>query len=161
MKDLHKNPVLYYVLIPLLVSMWPLFVWFKYLPEANEDLQQQKQDMVDANGLIHEILSMDPDRLSYAKNSQGKTVEFTYIDAISQVAKTCGIPTPVLHEKNKTAKSQAADVRLDDVDIVRCSRFLSTLQLHWSKLQCTQINLTKTKGLKDRWKVSLRFNYFF
>jgi hypothetical protein len=161
MKDLHKNPALYYVMIPLLVGMWPLLLWFNYLPLAQEDLQQQKQDMVDANDLIYEILTMDPDRLSYAKNTQGETAEFTYGDAINQVAKTCGITTPVLREEKKTAKSQAATVTLTTVDIVKCSRFLSTLQLHWSKLQCTQINLTTKKGLKDRWKVTLRFNYVF
>jgi len=161
MKDLHKNPVLYYVMIPLLVGMWPLLLWFKYLPLAQEDLQQQKQDIVDANSIIHQILAMDPDRLDYAKNTQGETAEFTYGDAINQVAKTCGIATPVLREEKKTEKSQAATVTLPTVDIVRCAKFLSTLQLHWSKLQCTQINLNKHKGLKDRWKVSLRFNYFF
>ncbi len=161
MRDLHKNPALYYVMIPLLVGMWPLLLQFKYLPVAQEDLQQQKQDMVDANDLIYEILTMDPDRLSYAKNTQGKTAEFTYGDAINQVAKTCGITTPVLREEKKTAKSQSATVTIKSVDIVRCAKFLSTLQLHWSKLQCTQISLTKTKGLKDRWKVSLKFSYFF
>ena len=142
MRDLHKNPVLYYVLIPLLVGTWPLFMWFKYLPQVNEGLRQQKQDMVDANDLIYEILTMDPDRLSDAKNSQGETVEFSYGAAINQVAKTCGITPPRLDEDGKTVKSQAAGVKLKDVDIVKCARFLSTLQLHWSKLQCTRISLT-------------------
>jgi len=161
MRDLHKNPVFYYVLIPLLVAAWPLLMWFKYLPQAHDGLQQQKQDMADANDLITEILTMDPDRLDYAKNTQGKAVEFAYGDAINQVAKTCGIPTPTLREEKKSVKSQAANVTLDSVGIVRCAKFLSTLQLRWSKLQCTQINLTKKKGLKDRWDVSLRFTYFF
>lgn len=161
MRDLYKNPVFYYVLIPLLVAAWPLLMWFKYLPQANDALQQQKQDMADANDLIIEILSMDPDRLNYAKNNQGKAVEFTYGDAINQAAKTCGIRTPVLREDRKSVKNQTADVTLDSVDIVRCAKFLSALQLHWNKLQCTQLTLTKKKGLKDRWTVKLKFNYFF
>jgi hypothetical protein len=161
MKDLHKNPVLYYVLIPLLVGLWPLLMWFKYLPQAQENLVQQKQDMAKAHELISEILTMDPDRLAYAKDSQGESVEFTYGRAINQAAKTCGIKTPVLREDRKTVKGQGAGVTLASVDIVKCSRFLSTLQMHWNKLQCTQISLTKQKGLKDSWKVSLRFNYAF
>ena len=161
MKDLHKNPILYYVLIPVLVGMWPLSLWFKYLPSARANLQQQKQDMVDANDLITEILTMDPDRLDYAKTAHGETAEFSYGDAINQVAKACGIPTPSLSEDRKTVKSQAASVKIDSVDIVRCANFLSTLQLRWSNLQCTEVHLTQKKGLKDMWDVSLRFNYYF
>ena len=52
MNDLHKNPILYYLLIPVLVAAWPLLMWFKYLPAAQLDLQQQKDDVVDANDLI-------------------------------------------------------------------------------------------------------------
>lgn len=161
MRDLHKNPIFYYLLIPLLVGGWPLLMWFKYLPAAQEALQQQKLDMADANDLILDILTMDPDRLDYAKNAKGAAVEFSYGDAINQVAKTCGIRAPVLREKPRVAKVQAADVTLKDVDIVRCARFLSTLQLHWDRLQCTQIKLTAQKGLKDRWDVSMTFNYTF
>jgi hypothetical protein len=161
MKDLHKNPIAYYLLIPSLVGLWPLLMWFKYLPAAQADLQQQIEDMADANDLITEILTMDPDRLDYAKNTKGETAEFSYGDAINQVAKTCGLSPPKMREKKKTGKSQAADVTLEDVDIVRCARFLSTLQMHWDRLQCTQIKLTAEKGLKDRWRVSLTFNYAF
>ena len=161
MKNLHKNPVLYYMLIPLLMGMWPLLLQFRYLPLVNESLRQQKQDMADANDLILAILDMAPDRAFHAENAGGGEKEFVYRTAINEAAKKCRMAAPRRSEDQRTKKNQTATVNLYGVNIVKCSMFLSELQTSWRKLQCTQINLTKKKGLKDRWKVSLRFNYYF
>ena len=32
MKDVYKNPILYYILVPVVVALWPLLVWSVYLP---------------------------------------------------------------------------------------------------------------------------------
>jgi hypothetical protein len=37
MREVYKNPMLYYLLIPVLVGIWPLLVWGVYLPRAEQD----------------------------------------------------------------------------------------------------------------------------
>ena len=40
MRDLYKNPILYYVLVPVIVGLWPLLVWAIYIPEAQNNVQE-------------------------------------------------------------------------------------------------------------------------
>jgi len=52
-------------------------------------------------------------------------------------------------------------VNLKGVDIVKSTRFLSTIELRWANLQCTTIKLTKKKGMPDMWDVDLDFKYYY
>ena len=38
MNAMFKNPIFYYVMVPLCVAFWPVSVWTRYLPEAEEDV---------------------------------------------------------------------------------------------------------------------------
>jgi hypothetical protein len=58
-------------------------------------------------------------------------------------------------------KSQSAKVGLKQVDITKFAKFLSTVQLRWANLQCSQVKLTKKKGLPDTWDVDLDFKYYY
>ena len=58
MKDIYKNPTLYYVLVPVVVVLWPLLVWAVYLPEAEENWQDEKAQYKKAQKIIEEILNI-------------------------------------------------------------------------------------------------------
>ena len=58
-------------------------------------------------------------------------------------------------------KSQTANIILKQIDITRFAEFISTLQLRWPNLQCEMVKLTYLKGLKDAWKVDVKFKYYF
>jgi hypothetical protein len=166
MKDLHKNPVLYYIGVPVLVAVWPLLVWTHSLPGAHKDLAKWKGWFPDVNALAGEILRLDPDRL--ADGTPIVTERFDYLTAITRSARKCNIPsgsyshsTGMITESSKKQQSQTATVTIKGVSVVQACRFLSALDVSWPQLKCTAIDLTQDKKVLDRWDVKLGFQYFY
>ncbi|MFA5238445.1 MAG: hypothetical protein WC476_01880 [Phycisphaerae bacterium] len=165
-KDIFKNPTLYYILAPLAVALWPLLVWGVYLPASADKWQKEQSQYREAQTIITEILTIDPERLKFA-DSAGNAADFDYASAIEATAKSCGISSAdyKLSSGIITAsggqKSQSAKVGLKQVDVTKFAQFLSTLQLRWANLQCSGVKLTKKKGLPDTWDVDLDFKYYY
>ena len=166
MKDICKNPTLYYILVPIIVALWPLFVWGIYLPDAERGLKREMNQYDDANDIMLEILALDPDRLDTDAN--GAPAEFAYVSAVAKVAGSCRIPSenykvssgPIIKKPGK--KTQTATVSLKDVSITKFAKFLSTIQLRWADLQCEKLKkLEKKAGFPDRWDVDLEFKYYY
>jgi len=166
MKDIYKNPTLYYVLVPVAAALWPLLVWGVYLPGAKHKWQAEEKQYNKAQDVIAEILAIDPDRLDFA-DSQDTSAEFDYANAVEKVADLCGIPSTSYKLSSGIIltsggqKSQSADVSLKQVKITKFAEFLSTLQLRWAGLQCSGVKLTKIKGMPDSWNVDLDFKYYY
>ena len=167
MNNIRNNPIFYYIAIPVLIGIWPLLVWAIYLPNANNDLQQNLAMYEnEAEPLMMEILNLDPGRLDSADPNE-KTAEFTYDSAVDRIASLCKIPPSKCKldarqiQETSNQKSQGANVKLTQVDITTFARFLSTIQMRWPKLQCTNIVLTQKTGLPDMWDVSLDFKYYY
>lgn len=166
MKDIYKNPMLYYLLAPVLVALWPLLVWAVYLPQAKENWDNEQSDYIDGQTYILDILRMDPDRLSLVPTDE-VAGEFEYAKAIDRVANLCRIPASkcdysagdIITSGNK--RKQQARVKLTDVDIVQAATFLSRIQSTWVKLTCDKVSLTKDKNLPDQWDVDFTFWYFY
>ncbi len=166
MKDIYKNPILYYILVPCLVALWPLLVRAVYLPGAKDSYRQEADQYLEAQLTIATILERDPTRLE--NNDSNKTVdEFDYVVAVSDIARKCGI-SPINYttsaKPERTSggkKSKSATVVLKEVDITSFANFLSKIQLRWANLQCESVTLTPKKGQVDVWKVDLDFKYFF
>jgi len=166
MKDIYKNPILYYILVPVIVSLWPLLVWAIYLPGAEKNAADQQAQYSKAQAIMLEILTLDPDRQQFA-DSNNATTEFTYAAAVSMAARSCGI----LPDKYKLSsgmritsrdqKIQSANVTLKQIDIVKFAEFLSLIQLRWANLQCNRVKLTKKEGLPDVWDVDIEFKYYY
>ncbi|GAG44420.1 unnamed protein product, partial [marine sediment metagenome] len=79
MKDIYKNPILYYILVPVVVALWPLLVWSVYLPQAQEVWQYEKKQYIRAEKTIDEILALDNGRLeSVDPNKTGTEFDYTY-----------------------------------------------------------------------------------
>jgi len=166
MKEIYKNPILYYIFVPLIVALWPLFVWGVYLPRAQHNWQREKAQYEKAQTLITEILTIDPGRLGFS-DADNAEMEFDYARAIERVATLCRIP-PASYRlssgmimTSSGQKSQSAKVVLKEIDITRFAKFLSTIQLRWENLQCTKVKLTKNKGLPDSWDMDLDFKYYY
>jgi len=164
MKDIYKNPIFYYILVPAIVGLWPLLVRAIYLPAADKNLEAQQAQSKKAEAIMMEILTLDPDRITDANDAPA---EFTYDRAVERVAGSCGIP-PSKHKLNPGMpmtiggqKSQSASVSLKQVEIVKFARFLSMIQLRWANLQCNRVKLTKKAGLPDMWDVDIEFKYYY
>ena len=161
MRDLHTNPILYYILILLMVGVWPAVVGFKYLPQMTEQRDEWKENVVDANDLILELLSLDPDRLSYAEDSN-QPAEFEYENATDRVARGLGLVNQMqVIPGRRSGNKQTAEVGLKDVGIIQATQFLSTLQMRWDNLQCSRVILRKQKEVKDRWDIDMTFIYYY
>jgi len=167
MNNIHRNPIFYYIAVPVLIGIWPLLVWALYLPKAQDDLQQNLTlYQSKAEPLMLDILNLDPGRLDSVDPNE-KTTEFLYDTVVDRVASSCGIPPskckldPLQTHETSGQKSQSANVSLSQVDITTFARFLSTIQMRWPNLQCTNIVLTQKTGLPDMWDVSLDFKYYY
>lgn len=167
MKDIYKNPMFYYVLVPCLVALWPLLVWAVYLPAAEDDLKNGMEGYEKAQVTMDAILELDPDRLE--NDDPNKAADkFDYATAVSDIARRCGIPaanytvsSKPIRPSGSGKKSQSATVDLNNVSIARFANFLSTIQLRWANLECESVSLTQKKGLIDVWKVDMNFKYYY
>jgi len=166
MKDIYRNPILYYILTPVIVCLWPLLVWAIYLPAAEKSQEDQKAQYKKAEAIMMEILSLDPDRRDFS-DSNDVDVEFTFDKAVAKVANSSKIPpskyklNPGMPQTSRGEKSQSATVSLKQIDIVKFSEFLSTIQLRWANLQCNRVKLTQKPGLPDMWDVDIEFKYYY
>ena len=168
MKDIYKNPILYYIAVPVIVGLWPLLVWAIYLPNAQKDVEEQIAQYKKAEPIMMNILTLEPDRLEFA-DANDTAADFTYGEAIDRVASLCKIPpskynvSSAMKITTKDQKSQSATVDLKQVDIRKFARFLSMMQLRWANLQCEQLKLTKKQNLPDNdiWDVDIKFKYYY
>lgn len=168
MKGLHKNPTLYYILVPILVGFWPLLLWVMYLPDAKDTLKKDIAAAKNGQSLALEILVLDPERADTV-DANSTPVNFSYAKAVYDVALKCDIPaskyklsTGRIRTKDKQ-KSQTAHLRIDEIGVLQLARFLSLIQYRWGTLQCEDVSLDKVKAdaQPDVWTVELNFNYYF
>jgi len=164
MKEIYKNPILYYILVPVVIGLWPLLVWAICLPAAEKKLEAQQAQYKRAEAIMMEILTLDPDRMTDANDAPA---EFTYDRAVERVAGSCRIPpnkyklSPIMPMTISGQKSQSATVNLKQIDIVKFAEFLSMIQLRWANLHCNRVKLTKKQGLPDMWDVDIEFKYYY
>ncbi len=166
MKDFYKQPIFYYVVVPLLTGVWPLWLWAAAVPAAEKKYENEQQTFKKAELLIKQILELDPQRLNYAKANAG-TGDFYYTTAVDMVSRNCGISpsgyrlsTGPIRKIKGRQKSQDATISIEKIGIEKIAAFLSTMQRRWQNLQCSSITMAKQKGEKDSWKVDLRFTYY-
>lgn len=168
MKDLYKNPTLHYILVPILVGIWPLLVWAMYLPEAKENLKNDVTASRKGQAIALSIVTLDPERAD-AGDAYDAPGDFSYLAAVDKVADVCGIPaskykvnTGMMITKDGQ-KSQSARLRIEEIGVVQLARFLSLIQYKWGTLQCDDITLSKLKAeaRPDVWTVEMKFNYYF
>ena len=166
MKNIYKNPLFYYVVIPAVAALWPLLVGGVYLPAAERALNNDMVQYAEAQKTIDGILKLDPGRRDFSGDKQAEA-EFEYFTAVDAVARLVEIPSAnyELSSKpprtSKRQKTQTCHLELKDVSIENFARFLSLIQLRWTNLECTKVVLTKRKDQADSWKVALDFRYIF
>jgi len=167
MREVYKNPMLYYLLIPALVGLWPLLVWGVYLPRAEQSREIEGGLCVEGQARVIDILQLDPDRPNIAPSPGQIAAPFDYGSAVTRVANLCKIP-PSNYPYSASGKMvsggktrQDARVELKSVGIVQAAKFLWTMQSMWATLQCEDVKLTKKKGTLDQWDVDFRFLYYY
>jgi len=167
MKDLYKNPILYYILVPIIAGLWPLLVWAIYLPDAQKSVKEHISQYKEAEPIMMEILTLDPDRLEFS-DSNDPAPEFTWT-SVDQVANRCKIPESKCELRSGMPitsggqKNQSATVNLRQVGIMEFAEFISMIQLRWVNLQCERVKLVKKQNMPDNdlWDVDINFKYYY
>lgn len=166
MRDIHRNPILYYLGIPLLIGLWPLLVWAVYLPTAQDDCDQDYSLLIEGQTHIIGILDIDPQR-TVRVDPNHVVREFAYDVVVPQMANLCEIPAGNWEFSGGNVanfggkRRRDGKVHLKDISIVQVARFLSTMQATYVNLQCDKIQLTKRKDMPDKWVVDLDFIYYY
>jgi hypothetical protein len=166
MRDYLRNPVLYYIAIPVFVSLWPILVFTVYLPAAQADEALQIEQYQKATKVMEDILTLEPDRLQLA-DPNSAAAEFLYDKAVYEIAMLCKIPSTKfdLNPSSKITSSgqttQTANVGLSQIDITTFAKFLSMIQTRWASLVCTHINMTKKENAPDVWDIDIDFKYYY
>ena len=168
MKDIIKNPILYYIAVPVIVGIWPLLVWAVYLPKAQKDVEELMDQYKRAEPIMMEILTLEPDRLEFA-DANDTAVDFTYGEAVDRIASICHIPpskynlSSAMIMTTRGQRSQTASIDLKEIDVQKFARFLSMLQLRWANLQCERLQLSKKQNLPDNdlWDIDMELKYYY
>ena len=164
MKDIYKNPVFYYILVPVLIGLWPLMLRTVYIPETESTYKDEIEQFEEGQQLIDKILKLDPGRLEQGQTGE-KGGQFDYDNAVDKIASLYSISYTSSSKPARKAtggqKTKNAAVNLDNVDIASFAKFLSTIQIRWAKLQCENVTLKKNKGLPDKWDILINFKYYY
>jgi hypothetical protein len=168
MKDIYKNPILYYIAVPVIVGLWPLLVWAIYLPKAQQDIKGELEQCLKAKPIMDEIINLEPERLEFA-DANDTAAEFTYGEAVDRIASLCRIPpskynlSSAMVMTTKGQKSQSASIDLKEIDIRKFARFFSMMQLRWPNLQCERLKLSKKQNHPDNdmWDVDIELKYYY
>ena len=167
MKDILKKYSIYiYIILPVIIAIWPALVLAMYLPAAQDQLKNDIKAYSDANDLMLDILLLSPERVEPDDPNEEK-VEFLFDNVIVEVATSCGIH-PSKYDWNtgkdietKGSKTKTASVTLSKIDVTSFAKFLSVIQTRWPKLVCNKVKLTKKPNTPNEWDINLEFKYFY
>jgi hypothetical protein len=164
-KQILREPILYYIAVPVLLCLWPLMIWLVYLPNTAKGWERDKKLYGESREVAERILTLDPDRRSYGSEKKNSGFDFTV--AIDAAARKLGISSanytisskPI--QKSTQQRSQDCNITLNEIGVTKLAEFISNLQMTWASLQCQRITLTKKEGLPDTWKVDLTLRYYY
>lgn len=166
MKEIYKNPLLYYIAVPVLLAIWPLSIKFGYLPNTKQAYADEQQQYEKAENLMFDILDLNPERVNTA-TPKDEDNEFDFVKAVAQIASASGIDprnytsgsrAPITRNDRKT---QTATITIQKIDIEKFSKFITNLQKRWANLECESVNISTVKGFKDTWKITLTLIYYY
>jgi hypothetical protein len=165
MKDIYRNPMFYYILVPLLIGIWPLSIWLVYLPRAEESLKNDGKTYEQSKEVMERILTLDPTQLELAQANTADD-KFDYNIAVDMAAAKCGIVTKGVNVSPprfvRKQQTQDARVTLENVDITGFAKFITSLQIAWPSLQCEKIDLAKKPGaVADQWNIDVTLKYYY
>ncbi len=92
MRDYYKKANLYYAAVPLVATVFVIFVAAISLPAASRKWKSKQKDYSKAEGLIRKIVDLDPERLNY-KAKKGSSGEFDYSTAVVEITTLVKIPS--------------------------------------------------------------------
>lgn len=167
MKEMLKNPNVYYILIPVLVGFWALMACFVFYPGSVSAYQEDaKPEYEKTQEWIEKLVAIAPQRLQN-QNKLGSDGKFDFGNTINTLAQLFEIPSssytlnirPEVPRAGKRART--ASMSIKEIDIEKTARFVSTMLGGWPDLKCDTLSFDKAKTGKDNWKVEMSLTYYY
>ncbi|MHC4834753.1 MAG: hypothetical protein ACYTCN_02205 [Planctomycetota bacterium] len=162
-----KNPTVYYIAVPILAGIWAVMAGFVFYPRSLEAWDQGRSDAALVKKQIEELVSRQPQRLTFAAEGGEKPEEFDYTKTINDFAKVFSVSDTnynlVVRGKAKRSgrQTQSATIAIKSIDIEKLAQFLSALLLRWPDLKCEVLSIEKVKNTKNSWKCNLSLTYYY
>ena len=166
MIDFYKKTNFYFIVIPLAAAVWVVLTSTVFLKAANDEWDKMQKEKGKCDPFIARILDLDPDRLKL-HNEKVKMGKFDYNTVIGSFAGRHGIADSGYglkgtgNKKKKGVITQGARLTIDNVEVVKFTKFLSDMLNLWPNLQCEKLTLKKQNTGPDAWQATMDFKYTF
>jgi hypothetical protein len=167
MKELLKNPNLYYIAAPVAAGLFTLAAALVFYPGAAGQWQDSETEFNEARNWAEKLLTAQPERLAYKVNEKNTSENFDFTVVINDFARAFEISpsnytTSVKGEVRKQGKrARSATVSIKIIDIEKLCKFLSTMLAYWPDMECDVLSLDKGKAGKDDWKADMTLTYYY
>jgi len=167
MKDYLKNPLFYYIAIPVVAGVWAVAAAAVFYPRAATAWENEKNDYETAEELLAQIIKIEPQRLTHQQEEGAAAGDFDFTQAVNQFATLFSIPPAnfTLNTRGETRRAgkraRSATLSIRTIDIERTAKFLSTMLVRWPELQCEQLSFEKLPQGKDNWRVDMTLTYYY
>jgi hypothetical protein len=154
------------IVVPIAAGLWMLYGWAIAYPASVQKWQDSKAQYDEAQNMIKQILTLEPQRLTFKQEKTGNT-EFDYTNVVDQFTKDFNIAEDnyTLNVRGVTKREgksiKGADLSIKMIDIESLCKFLSAILARWPELDCETFRLDKLDAGKNVWKVTLHFSYTY
>ncbi|MBW8015257.1 MAG: hypothetical protein FVQ82_03650 [Planctomycetes bacterium] len=168
MMDFYKKANFYFIVIPLAAAIWAVLASTVFLNAANDKWGKMQKESEKSDPIIAKILLHDPDRIKLHKEME-EMGKFDYNTVIGSFASRHGIADSVYGLKGTGSKrdrkkgiiTEGARMIIDNIDVVKFTKFLSDMLNLWPNLQCEKLTLKKQNTGPDAWEATMDFKYTF
>jgi len=162
-----KNPMLYYIMVPVLAGLWAVLAGSVFYPKSVKAWDKTREESVAVEKLIKQLVASEPERLAFKVDEKSKPEAFDFTKVINKFAQQYSI-SPSNYNLNVRKESKRsghrirpASISIKSIDIERLAQFLSDMLLRWPDLQCETLDIEKVKNTKNNWKVDMKLTYYY
>ena len=167
MKIDYKNPMLYYIAVPVVAGLWAVLAGLVFYPDSIKTWESEKADYAAVEKRIKQLVELQPKRLAYKVDGKAKSEDFDFTNTIDDFAQLFSI-SPSNYSLNVRAetkragrKTRSAAITIKNIEIERASQFISAMLVRWTDLKCESLGLERVKNTKNRWKVDMKLTYYY
>ena len=166
MKIDYKNPMLYYIMVPVLAGLWAVLAGSVFYPNSVKACDETRYESEDVDNQIKRLVDLQPERLAF-KVEKKASEDFDFTKTINEFAQKYSISPSnynlnVRGEARKSGmKTRSASISIKNIDIEKMAQFLSDMLFRWPDLKCENLGIEKVKNSKNNWKVDMKLTYYF
>ncbi len=167
MKDYLKNPLFYYIAVPVILGVWAIAAGAVFYPRSVTAWQEGQDEYKTAEELLAQIIAIEPQRTIHKQQKGSTDGDFDFTQVVNEFAAAFSIPPAnfTLNTRGETRRAgkraRSATLSIRTIDVEKASKFLSTMLIRWPDLQCENLTLEKLPQGKDNWRVDMTLTYYY